>query len=215
MPTPTPAAPASTPVRKVLEHFTLLVLGLTVSLYGIGQIQSWQYLSAFSVPSTGVEHSWETHVFMGALSALNEIPNLVLNPSRSSLPWAMALLLALGAGFTAWKRRKAEDRLGRVVALGLGAFSGLCYLAFMILLGKTWGQKAAFISKHRPQVVTLSLAPEALPHLPTPLVESNARHSLRFVATGTDAIFVYVPELDRAYAVPTRLILAREFAPAP
>jgi hypothetical protein len=133
--------------RRVAEHLTLPALLTAVSLYAIGQFQTWKYISAFQIPTTGVEHTWETLVFTGAVSVIN----LLLNLGPGSLRW----LLAAGLLFLVWRLRvraarseapKVRQILTPVLTLALG----VAYVFFLLMLGIAWGLENAHALKTYP-----------------------------------------------------------------
>ncbi|HJV23856.1 MAG TPA: hypothetical protein VJ570_14225 [Holophagaceae bacterium] len=210
-----PTSTESGALRRYLESLTLLSLWLAVSLYFLGQIQSWKYLQAFEVPSTGVDHAWETFVFLGAVTLLNEVPNLLLHPDAQVAAWALPLLLFAFSAW-AWRRLPAEGEWTRRLLRGaLLAGSALAYLTFLVTLGAVWGSRAARIFKQSPRAPErFLLAPEAQQHYPAGFLEANGRGELRQLATGADALFIYEPARDTTYAVPNRLLLGRVYEPA-
>jgi hypothetical protein len=204
-------------LRRVVEHFTLLTLLVAVSLYFIGQIQSWKFLQAFQLPNTGVDHSWETFVFLGAVTLINEVPNLLFAPSAQVLKWVVPLLV-LWASVWGWRSLRLRSggplhRFGKGVLLLL---AGLAYLTFLVALGAGWGARAAEIFKastRAPQRFVLQR--DTQDQLPKGFLEANARGTLRQITSTADAVYVYDPALDVTYAVPNRLIVCRIFEPQP
>ncbi len=197
-------------LRRVVEHLTLLTLLAAVSLYAVGQFQSWKYIQSFSIPTTGLERSWETYVFGGAVAVIN----LLLHLGPASLRWLLPLLLTLG-GWRVWRRlaTRPERSVARLLA---GLFVAGGYVFFLLMLGISWGLENARLVKELPAppewyVVT----PEAQASLPAGFLAANAKGALRFVASGSDAIFLYDPEGRATYALPTRLVVCRVYAPRP
>ena len=196
-------------LRRVVEHLTLVTLLLAVSLYAIGQFQSWKYIEAFGIPPMGLERGWETYTFMGAVSLLN----LIMNLGAASLRWLLPLGLLVGA-WALWRRLPAggeglAHRLRRTLTtLGLGA----TYILFLLMVGVSWGLESARLLKESPTPGDrYGLTPEAQALMPAGFQEANAKGALRFVVTGTDSIFVYDRDLKQTYAVPNRLIVCRVY----
>lgn len=202
-------------LRHYLENLTFVSLWLAISLYFIGQIQAWKYLQAFQVPGTGVDHAWETYVFLGAVALLNEVPNLLFNFDSQVLTWAVPLFL-FGLGVWGWRRLPGSGALPRRFLRGaLLAASTLAYLTFLVTLGVTWGRRSAQLFKASPHAPErFLLAPDAQAQFPPPFLEANARGGLRHLATGVDGVFLYDPAQDTTYAVPNRLILGRIYESA-
>lgn len=198
-------------LRRVVEHFTVLTLLLAVSLYAIGQFESWRYISSFGIPSTGVERGWETYVFTGAVALIN----LVLSPSLNSLRW----LLPMGflGGLWMLRARIARREPGRLRGFALPALTGLfvsAYVGLLIMLGLAWGlQNASHIRDFPSPPQRFVVTAEAQAGLPQAFLDANAKGALRFVASGADSVFLYDPGSRRTYALPTRFIVCRIFEP--
>ncbi len=202
-------------LRRVVEHFTLLTLLVAVSLYFVGQIQSWKFLQAFHLPNTGVDHSWETFVFLGAITLINEIPNLLFAPSAQVLRWLIPLLI-LWICTWRWKRRRAKGggTLHRFAQGALVFFASLAYLIFLVAIGAGWGSRAAEIFKTTPRAPQrFVLLRETQDQLPKGFLEANERGALRQISSTAEAIYVYDAVRDVTYAVPNRIIVCRVFEP--
>ena len=198
-------------LRRVVEHLTLVTLVLAVSLYAIGQFQSWRYIQSFGIPTTGIERGWETYVFTGAVTVIN----LVMNPGWSSLRWVLPISLFLGT-WLSLKRMPAEDPTPRqrILRTVLGLLAGIAYVFMLLMLGVAWGIQSANLVKDEPaSTVRYVVTPEAQAVLPAAFTEANAKGSLRFVATGSDSLFLYDPERKATYALPIRLIVCRVYEP--
>jgi hypothetical protein len=196
-------------LRRVVEHFTLLTLLLAVSLYAIGQFQSWRYISSFGIPSVGVERGWETYVFIGAVAVMN----LVLSPGLASLRWFVPLALLVAV----WMLRARVSRRepGRLRALLLPALTtliGVVYVGLLVMIGIAWGLQSAHYTQDVPAPQErYVLTPDAQALMPAAFQDANAKGALRYIAAGTDSVFVYDPATRQTFAVPNRLIVCRVF----
>ena len=200
-------------LRRVVEHFTLFTLLLAVSLYAIGQFQTWKYIQAFGIPTTGLERGWETYVFTGAVAVIN----LLTSPRWSSLRWAipLALFLISWAALNRTSRNTLAPR--KVIKALLTLCVGGCYVLLLLMLGITWGLENASLVKasSNSSRVRYVVPPETETHLPKAFSEANGKGALRFVATGSDSLFLYDPATHQTFALPNRLILCRVYEPAP
>ena len=161
-------------LRRVVEHFTLFTLLLAVSLYAIGQFQSWKYIQCFGIPTTGLERGWETHVFTGAVAVIN----LLTNYGVFSLRWVIPLGLFLGC-LTALNRlpEAGSGFRHRAMKAILTTFVGASYVLLLLMLGVTWGIENARMVQSSSDAgrTRYVLVPEAESKLPRGFVDANAR----------------------------------------
>jgi hypothetical protein len=197
-------------LRRVVEHLTLVTLLLAVSLYAVGQFSTWRYISAFGIPTTGIERGWETYVFNGAVAVMN----LLLNPSLSAWKWLLALGILLASWYARNRMSPAASPARRTFKRMLTACVGGSYIFLLLMLGIGWGAESAQLTKTSPMPPQhYVVVPEANPHMPKGFHEANAKDALRYVATGSDAIFLFDPGTQQTFAIPTRLIVCRVYEP--
>ena len=198
-------------LRRVVEHLTLLTLLLAVSFYAIGQFQSWRYISSFGIPSTGVERGWETYVFTGVVAVMN----LVMGLNLGSLRWIVPLLLLIAIWVLRQRlARRATGRLRSLLLPSLTALLGAAYVGLLVMLGIAFGIQSARYTQDTPAPPEhYVLTPEAQALMPTAFQDANAKDALRYIAAGSDSVFVYDPASKRTFAIPNRLIVCRVFEP--
>lgn len=201
-------------LRRIVEHFTLITLLFAVSLYAIGQFETWKYIQAFGIPTTGIERGWETYVFTGAVSVINALTTL----GGQSLRWVvpLAMFLASWAALTRFSGTSGSPLGRRALKTVLTLCTGCSYILLLLMLGMTWGiESARLVRAHASARTRYVVSPDAETNLPKAFSDANAKGSLRFVATGADSQFLFDPQSQLTFALPNRLIVCRVFEPIP
>ena len=194
-------------LRRVVEHFTLLTLLMAVSLYAIGQFQSWRYITSFGIPSTGIERGWETYVFAGAVAVMN----LVMSLDAASLRWLVPLMLLVAIWVVRQRMaRRAPGRFRNLLLPMLTTLLCVSYVGLLVMLGISFGMQNARYTRDFPTPPErFVLTPEAQAQMPAAFLDANAKGALRYIAAGPDSVFVYDPASKQTFALPNRLVVCR------